>query len=228
MTTPKDETFTLNLPAGSKDKYETAIAVIPQDMRTYWRYHRVDYGDTLPGAGPQVSHLDVVDCGGQQPYGRRSEGRNEAHHSDRAGTSRHADDGLLEASRRTTRSARAIPSLRWQMTSRCRSTSSGNGTTCTKRRTRSGTNVGHLQATESRQRRDRLGGKPSRNGPRPIPAASLSDANGSQTAKYHKVKKGETLSSIAESNHVSVADLKRDNPKLDANLQAGDVLVIRK
>jgi hypothetical protein len=48
MTTPKDETFILNLPAGSKDKYETAIAVIPQDMRTYWRYHRVDYGDTLP------------------------------------------------------------------------------------------------------------------------------------------------------------------------------------
>ena len=48
MTTPKDETFTLNLPAGSKDKYETAIAVIPQDMRTYWRYHRVDYGETLP------------------------------------------------------------------------------------------------------------------------------------------------------------------------------------
>ncbi len=26
----------------------TAIAVIPQDMRTYWRYHRVEYGDTLP------------------------------------------------------------------------------------------------------------------------------------------------------------------------------------
>ena len=48
------------------------------------------------------------------------------------------------------------------------------------------------------------------------------------TAKYHKVKKGETLSSIAESNHTSVAALKRDNPKLAADLRAGEVLVIRK
>ncbi len=48
MTTPKDQPFTLTLPAGSRDKYETAIAAIPLDMRTYWRYHRVEYGDTLP------------------------------------------------------------------------------------------------------------------------------------------------------------------------------------
>ena len=49
-----------------------------------------------------------------------------------------------------------------------------------------------------------------------------------QAAKYHKVKKGETLSSIAESYNTSVAALKRDNPKLAASLRAGDVLVIHK
>src|SRR5271169_3012105 len=47
MTTPKDQTFTLNLPVGSKDKYESAIALIPPDMRTFWRYHRVEYGESL-------------------------------------------------------------------------------------------------------------------------------------------------------------------------------------
>src|SRR5271169_5065638 len=47
MTTPKDQSFSLNLPAGSKDKYETAIALIPPDMRTFWRYHRVEYGESL-------------------------------------------------------------------------------------------------------------------------------------------------------------------------------------
>ena len=47
MTTPKDQTFTLNLPAGTKDKYETAVALIPPDMRTFWRYHRVEYGESL-------------------------------------------------------------------------------------------------------------------------------------------------------------------------------------
>ena len=47
MTTPKDQSFTLNLPAGSREKYETAMAAIPPDMRTWWRYHHVEYGDTL-------------------------------------------------------------------------------------------------------------------------------------------------------------------------------------
>ena len=47
MTTPKDEPFALKLPAGTADKYQTAIAAIPPDMRTLWRYHRVESGDTL-------------------------------------------------------------------------------------------------------------------------------------------------------------------------------------
>ena len=59
-------------------------------------------------------------------------------------------------------------------------------------------------------------------------APAPSGARASKTLKYHKVKKGETLVSIAESNHTSVAALKRDNPKFDAGLQAGDMLVIRK
>ena len=53
-------------------------------------------------------------------------------------------------------------------------------------------------------------------------------AQSAEAAKYHKVKKGETLSSIAESNHTSVAALKRDNPNLTANVRAGEVLLIRK
>ena len=47
LTTPKDHPFQLHLPAGTKDKFETAIAAIPPDMRVWWRYHRVQSGDTL-------------------------------------------------------------------------------------------------------------------------------------------------------------------------------------
>ncbi|MGZ4250993.1 MAG: LysM peptidoglycan-binding domain-containing protein, partial [Solirubrobacteraceae bacterium] len=47
MTTPKDQSFALNLPAGSREKYESAMTAIPPDMRTWWRYHHVEYGDTL-------------------------------------------------------------------------------------------------------------------------------------------------------------------------------------
>jgi membrane-bound lytic murein transglycosylase D len=47
MTTPKDHEFELHLPPGTKDKFQTAIAAIPTDMRVWWRYHKVQPGDTL-------------------------------------------------------------------------------------------------------------------------------------------------------------------------------------
>jgi membrane-bound lytic murein transglycosylase D len=48
-TTPKDQSFDLRLPQGSKDKYETAIASIPVEKRVAWRYYKVQPGDTLAG-----------------------------------------------------------------------------------------------------------------------------------------------------------------------------------
>lgn len=47
LTTPKNQEFELRLPAGSKDRYLTAIRAIPPDMRVWWRYHSVAPGDTL-------------------------------------------------------------------------------------------------------------------------------------------------------------------------------------
>jgi membrane-bound lytic murein transglycosylase D len=46
-TTPKEGTFELHLPAGTRDQYQTAIAAIPGNMRLWWRYHKVEPGDTL-------------------------------------------------------------------------------------------------------------------------------------------------------------------------------------
>ena len=47
LTTPKDREFELHLPAGTKERYRSAIAAIPPDMRVWWRYHKVAPGDTL-------------------------------------------------------------------------------------------------------------------------------------------------------------------------------------
>ena len=47
MTTPKDREFELHLPAGSADKFQTAVAAIPVDKRVWWRYHKVQDGETL-------------------------------------------------------------------------------------------------------------------------------------------------------------------------------------
>jgi peptidoglycan lytic transglycosylase D len=46
-TTPKDQAFDLHLPEGSREKYLTAIAAIPEDKRVAWRYHKVEAGETL-------------------------------------------------------------------------------------------------------------------------------------------------------------------------------------
>jgi membrane-bound lytic murein transglycosylase D len=47
MVTPRDDEYDLKLPAGTAEKFETAIAAIPKDKRVAWRYHKVAAGDTL-------------------------------------------------------------------------------------------------------------------------------------------------------------------------------------
>ena len=47
LTTPKDQEFELHLPAGSTDRFQTAVAEIPVDKRVWWRYHKVQEGETL-------------------------------------------------------------------------------------------------------------------------------------------------------------------------------------
>jgi len=47
LTTPREGKFELHLPAGMKDEYQGAIATIPTGMRLWWRYHKVQPGDTV-------------------------------------------------------------------------------------------------------------------------------------------------------------------------------------
>src|SRR5690242_1390545 len=46
MLTPKRR-YDLHLPAGTTEKFQTAIAPIPPDMRVWWRLHKVEGDDTL-------------------------------------------------------------------------------------------------------------------------------------------------------------------------------------
>jgi membrane-bound lytic murein transglycosylase D len=47
LATPKDQSFELRLPVGTRDRYLAAIEPIPPQMRVWWRYHEVAEGDTL-------------------------------------------------------------------------------------------------------------------------------------------------------------------------------------
>jgi membrane-bound lytic murein transglycosylase D len=53
LTTPRDGSFELKLPLGTKDKYLTNIAAIPMDKRVSWRYYKVSKGDTLASIARQ-------------------------------------------------------------------------------------------------------------------------------------------------------------------------------
>lgn len=53
-TTPaNDSAFVLNLPAGTRDQYEQAIASIPPEKRIWWRAHKVQVGETLASVAAQ-------------------------------------------------------------------------------------------------------------------------------------------------------------------------------
>src|SRR6202789_4487370 len=80
MTTPKDSEFELHLPAGTVDKFQAAVASIPADKRVWWRYHKVQGGETLasnartyhttPGAIAEANDLEA------SPNNGRIVGRN--------------------------------------------------------------------------------------------------------------------------------------------------------
>ena len=228
MTTPKDQSFTLNLPAGSREKYENAMTAIPPDMRTWWRYHHVEYGDSLASiahkyhtssssiaeanslTGDDVkvgSKLIIPVAPGRSSIETASYSRRATHYKVRKGDTLYSIADDFE-----------VPVDKLRKWNHLRGTAVAPGRTLLIYKPVAG--------TSSEEASSDSGSAPVKTAKARKSAAKSS--RNPATAKYHKVKRGETLSSIAESNHTSVAALKRDNPKLAADLRAGEVLVIRK
>ena len=225
MTTPKDEPFILRLPAGTVDKYQAAISAIPTDMRTLWRYHRVESGDTLvsiahkyhasPASITQANQLpsDDLQLGAKLIIpltpGSSGDGMAFSKHPTRYKVRKGdtvdsvADDFGVP-----------VDKLRKWNHLRGSTLAAGRVLTIYKPVAAEGAEVASEGDSASKV-------KSSAHSPKTGKGAM-------QSAKYHKVKKGETLSSIASSYDTTVAALRRDNGKMAANLHAGDVLVIRK
>ena len=239
LTTPKDQSFTLNLPGGSKDKYQAAIAVIPQDMRTYWRYHRVNYGDTLPAIArkyhtstssiEEANNLssDDLKVGAKLiiPIAPTHQGSGSAlayskhatHYKIRKGdtVASVADDFEVPVDKlrkwNHLRGSGELTPGRTLVIYKPLSPDSAEAASSTEPKA-------EPASAGSSTKAERTSAKTSKS----------HSTHSTEAAKYHKVKKGETLSSIAESNHTSVQALKRDNPKLaSASVRPGDVLIIR-
>jgi len=233
MTTPKDQTFTLNLPTGSKDKYETAIALIPPDMRTFWRYHRVEYGESMGSIArkyhtttsviEEANNLETDDVtvgskliipiapgtsGDTVAYSKKAT-RYKVRKGDTVGSI--ADDFQ-------------VPVDKVRKWNRLKGNTVASGRTL----------LIYKPLLESARSETAAGGddpapsKSSKKGKSTKAAKTGATSTQNTQATYHKVKKGETLSSIAHSYNTTVANLKKNNASAAANLRPGEMLVISK
>jgi len=220
LTTPKDREFELHLPAGTKDRYLTAITAIPPDMRVWWRYHKVVPGDTLSSvAGAfhasrqaivQANNLDGVE-----------NLKVESELIIPVAPGKHPAEEVASYSRRATtykvRKADTVQSV---------ADNFGVPPAMVRR-------WNHLKGDSVRGRRVlyiHLPIAPDASQTRQVVASKSKSKNSLHTATskavvHHKVQRGETLSSIAKSHNTTVDALKENNGNL-ANLRPGMVLVI--
>ncbi len=219
LTTPKSDEFELHLPEGTKEKYQTAIAAIPTDMRVWWRYHTVTSADTLasiartyhlmPRAIAQANKMDAgneleVDnkliiplAAGKHPGGdTQAYSRRITHYKVRRGDTVQSVADTV-----------GVPPVMVRRWNHLRGESLG---------TRRVLYV-HLPVTPDLSGRDRVTSK-ARSG------KSLPSRDSAQVR--HKVKAGETLFSIASTYNTTVSALKENNGNLGI-LRPGMILLIR-
>lgn len=257
MTTPRDREFQLHLPAGSAEKFQTAIAAIPQDMRVWWRYHKVEPGETLS----QIA----------QRYRTTSRAISEANN---------LEDGELRREAKL-----IIPVTPGKRGADVVVDSVAYSKHATRYKVRKGDTVlsvaddfsvpverlrkwNHLKGNQLKPGRSLLIYRPAagvpakepsvvrrKKGAKGLTTVSLkskqgveSDENADAVPKSqknkglksagtsdkslpakrtHRVKSGETLYSIASEYNTTVAELKRNNGKQATNLRAGNILVIK-
>jgi membrane-bound lytic murein transglycosylase D len=224
-TTPEENGFELRLPAGTKDTYEQAIAAIPQDMRVWWRYHKVVPGDTVASIAqayrstPQaISRANALEAGAEVLLDSKlvipiSAGRHASAEDAQAYSRRFTRYTVHPHDTADTVADRfGVPVAmvrRW------------NGLRSNSLRGRRTVFV-HLPVTP--------GSSPywaKKAEPKSRKASRSAVAVAKTPVVRHKVKQGETLATIASTHHTSVAALKRDNGEL-ANLRPGMILLIRR
>ena len=225
MTTPKDGTYDLRLPAGSAEKFQKVIAAIPRDMRVWWRYHKVQSGETLSELAKQY-HTTASSIAEVNNIGEEDDLKADARLIIPIAPRRAADTDRLAFSKRATyykvRKGDTVLSIADDFS----------------------VPVGQLR------RWNHLKGNTIRAGRkiriyRPVARAESSSLTVARKAKskrnnnlessakagnktvHHKVKKGETLSSIADDYNTTVEALRRDNRKHAHILRAGDMLIVK-
>ena len=222
MTTPKEGEFELHIPAGTQEKYLSAMAAIPRDMRVWWRYHKVGTGETLERVARayHTTPSAIVQANGLEDKALASDSKviipiaPSKHAPGEAG-----DAYSVKVVRYKVRKGDTVKSVADDFGVQPELLRKWN----------------HLSGDRIRVGRTLRVHLPARSGERAFQVAVKSrnrkghsklQRASVQHKVYHKVQKGETLSSIATSYNTSVSAIRRDNGRLASNLRAGAVLVI--
>jgi membrane-bound lytic murein transglycosylase D len=239
LTTPREGTFVLHLPKGTKDQYQTAIAAIPSDMRLWWRYHKVQPSDTLASLARtyRVTAKSIVT----------------ANHLEGTDTELEADAKVVipvapgkHPLSDTATYARRITRYRVHKGDTVETVAENFGVSAQMVRRWNGLPRGdslrgrkvlalHLPVTPNTEASS-IASKPATHPRKTSPVASAkvpaenpgNDSEtpaGQATVLHHTVKSGETLYSVAASYKTTVAALKRSNGNV-AVLRRGMVLVV--
>jgi membrane-bound lytic murein transglycosylase D len=241
LTTPKfsdnDGEFDLHLPAGTAAKFQTAVASIPADKRVWWRYHKVQGGETLasiartyhttPRAIAEANDLEsgansealspearlIIPIAPGKQIDTSTYAHATTHYKIRKGDTVESVSENFGVSARMLRvwnhlkgnslAGRRILYLHLPVTRSASETQVATRHSTGSHHPASRTHPGTQTATATRTTT-------------PTPNAVL----------HHRVKRGETLSSIATSYNTTVSALKHDNRNIAA-LRPGMVLVVR-
>ncbi|MCU1285025.1 MAG: Lytic transglycosylase, catalytic [Acidobacteriales bacterium] len=228
MVTPKDAEFDLKLPAGTKDKFLSAMASIPEDKRVLWRYHKVTAGDTLGGiakkyrttekAISEVNNLQSDDLvassklvipvsAGKKPVeGTGSFSKHATHYKVRKG------DTVLSVA-----DDFGVPPEKVRKWNRLKGNSLRAGRGLLIYKPVAGAR-GESEVASDLGSGKKRAGKSSK--------ATLAEAQ--KGKKTHTVKEGETLTSIASRYNTTVAALQKFNGRASEKIHPGDVLVVRR
>ncbi|MGZ4732465.1 MAG: transglycosylase SLT domain-containing protein [Terriglobales bacterium] len=222
LTTPKNQTFELRLPAGTRDRYLAAIEPIPVQMRVWWRYHEVAEGDSLVSIA--------------RTYRTSAQAIAKENHL-LAGDDLKAESKLIVPIPPGKHAATEDGATYARHTTRYRVRRGDTVQTVADNFSLPPTMIrrwNHLRGDSLRGRRIvyvHLPVTPSTlPKEQPAPSKSKSDIDlrpaAQKIVQRHKVQPGETLISIATTHHTTVEALKRDNGDLPM-LRPGMVILIR-
>ena len=220
LTTPKDKAFELHLPAGTAEKFQAAVASIPADKRVWWRYHKVQAGETLAS----ISRTYRVPS-------KSIAAANNLNDEDLTPETKLIIPIAPGKVADTSTYARAITRYRVRKGDTVESVAENFGVSAKMLR---GWN--RLKGSSLAGRKVlflHLPVSPGSAGAQVVSSHSRKSRRHTGTAVasktgvvHHKVKRGETLSSIANSYNTTVSALKHDNRNI-ATLRPGMILVVR-